>query len=93
MDKGYELDGIVLGKAYQDGITGFEGTCTGVCAYITGCNQALLVPRVKDGEHKEGKWFDTSRLNEVGLHEDVRLPSVSTVSTAPGPDVPPLRSY
>lgn len=87
------IDGIALGKAYRDGITGFEGTCTGLCAYITGCNQALVVPRAKDGEAKEGKWFDTSRLTESELHPDVQLPSSAVAASAPGPDAPPSRSY
>ena len=54
---------IELGREYVDKITGFKGTCTGHCAYLSGCNQTLLIPKVgKDGAHKEGHWFDDQRI-------------------------------
>lgn len=54
---------VVLGKVYRDSITGFTGTCTGTCKYISGCDQVLLVPKVKDdGTYIEGHWFDDVRL-------------------------------
>lgn len=35
--------------------------------YVTGCNQALLVPRVKeDGTLAESHWFDEQRLQPTG---------------------------
>ena len=51
-----------LGCTYKDKITGFKGVCTGLCYYISGCNQALLAPKVdKDGKKSDGDWFDFQR--------------------------------
>ena len=57
---------IELGVTYMDRITGFRGVATGRVAYISGCNQALLTPRVKeDGAFMEAQWFDEQRLEIV----------------------------
>lgn len=54
---------IELGKTYSDKITGFKGVATGHCGYLSGCNQTLLVPAVKDdGSFQEGQWFDDQRM-------------------------------
>jgi hypothetical protein len=58
---------IQLGASYQDKITGFTGVATGYVKYITGCNQALLVPRAKDdGSLTGAEWFDEQRLVKFG---------------------------
>jgi len=58
---------VTLGAEYRDKITGFRGVCTGYCTYISGCNQALLIPRVgKDGKAPDGAWYDVQRLARVG---------------------------
>ena len=58
---------VTLGAEYKDKITGFKGICTGECTYISGCNQALLSPRVgKDGKAPDGTWYDVQRLDRVG---------------------------
>lgn len=36
---------VGLGETYEDCITGFTGVAVGYVQYLTGCNQALLVPR------------------------------------------------
>lgn len=55
-----------LGERARDRITGFEGVVTGLCMYISGCNQALLVPPVdKEGQFRDGHWFDIQRLEQV----------------------------
>ena len=80
---------IQLGVKAKDKITGFSGTVTGFCQYISGCNQALLIPPVGEkGEHREGHWFDEQRL-EV----DETVPAVVLDnSKTPGPDKPaPVR--
>lgn len=46
----------------RDKITGFKGTVTGHADYITGCDQYLVQPESKDGDWKEGRWFDGNRL-------------------------------
>lgn len=54
---------IKLGQTVRDRITGFQGVVTGVVNYISGCNQALVVPRVKDdGSLTDAQWFDLQRL-------------------------------
>lgn len=54
---------IELGRKYKDKITGFEGTATGYVQYITGCNQALIVPPLSsDGSLRESQWLDVQRL-------------------------------
>lgn len=54
---------IELGQKVKDRITGFEGVVTGRCAYISGCDQALVTPPVdKEGKHVEAHWFDVQRL-------------------------------
>ncbi len=58
---------ITLGMKVKDKITGFTGIVTGYVTYITGCNQALVVPAVgKDGAAKDASWFDEQRLEQVG---------------------------
>lgn len=55
---------IDLGVTVKDKVTGFSGVVTGVVYYITGCNQALVVPKVgKDGSQREAQWFDWQRLD------------------------------
>ena len=53
-----------MGSTAKDLITGFEGIVTGRAEYITGCDQYLLQPKVKDGAHVEGRWFDDNRLEK-----------------------------
>jgi hypothetical protein len=55
---------VKLGVTATDRITGFSGVVTGYCEYISGCNQALLIPKVgADGAHREGQWYDVQRLD------------------------------
>jgi hypothetical protein len=52
-----------LGATVTDQLTGFRGVVTGFVYYISGCNQALVQPRVKsDGDFVESQWFDAQRL-------------------------------
>ena len=61
---------IELGRKVKDKITGFTGTVTGLCQYISGCNQALVAPAVgKDGVAKDSAWFDEQRLEYVGTEK------------------------
>jgi len=54
-----------LGEKVVDGITGFEGIVTGRAEYFTGCRQYVVMPPAKDGDFKEGHWFDEDRLRLV----------------------------
>ena len=57
---------MILGTTYKDKITGFTGVCTGFVTYITGCNQALVQPKSKDGDsYPEPQWVDAQRLERV----------------------------
>lgn len=57
---------IILGQSYEDKITGFSGVATGFVTYISGCNQALLSPKVgSDGALRDPAWFDVQRLAQV----------------------------
>jgi len=79
---------VTLGAEYRDKITKFKGICTGSCDYISGCNQALLAPRVgKDGKKNGGEWFDVQRLERAGS-KIIKLDNIET----PGCDMPaPIR--
>ena len=58
---------IELGIKVKDKITGFEGVVTGYVEYLSGCNQALVAPRVKeDGSLIDSEWIDEQRLDRVG---------------------------
>ena len=51
------------GDLVQETITGFSGTITGTCFYLTGCNQYLVTAKPKD-EFSEptALWYDEGRL-------------------------------
>lgn len=56
-----------LGVNAKDKITGFKGIAVGRASYITGCDQYLIQPPVKeDGGHQEGRWIDIGRLEIIG---------------------------
>lgn len=76
----------LLGYKVRDRITGFTGTVTGVVDYLSGCNQALVVPKLKkDGTVADSMWFDVQRL-EV----DVRVKRIKLENgQTPGFDMPP----
>jgi len=58
----------VLGTTMRDTITGFTGVVTGRAEYISGCAQALLVPKAKDdGSLPESHWFDEQRLESLPI--------------------------
>ena len=51
------------GDKVKEKITGFTGTITGTCYYLTGCNQYLIFPECKKSHKKPaGHWFDEERL-------------------------------
>lgn len=57
------MEDIKLGLTAKDKITGFTGVITGHCEYISGCDQMLLTPKVKeDGTAQDGRWFDKQRI-------------------------------
>jgi len=54
------------GDKVKEKVTGFTGTITGTCFYLTGCNQYLVIPECKEPNQKaEGTWYDEGRLELV----------------------------
>jgi len=75
---------IKLGSKVKDKITGFTGIVTGYVRYLSGCNQALVVPPLdKDGKLQEANWFDEQRLEKA----DDSIVTLDNGKT-PGPDKP-----
>lgn len=69
----------------RDKITGFQGIVTGHADYITGCDQYLVQPASKDGEWKEGRWFDESRLEIKSEARPVLVDSNEDGADIPAP--------
>jgi hypothetical protein len=78
-----------LGLTVKDTITGFTGVVSGYVRYLSGCNQALVVPRVgKDNKPVDPMWLDEQRLE---VNPKVK-PIVLDNGDHPGADVsPPVR--
>ncbi len=77
----------LLGETYKDAVSGFQGVVIGCVYYITGCNQALLQPVIKDnGEFVECRWVDFQRLAYVDVPR-IELDNSKT----PGFDIPAPR--
>lgn len=73
------MSGTMLGETVQDIVTGFQGVVTGYVQYLTGCNQALVQPRVsEDGAMRESQWIDVQRLTRRSDHPRVVLDNAST---------------
>lgn len=57
---------IELGQKAKDKITGFEGIIIGRAQYLTGCDQYVLAPPVKEGKICDSQWFDEGRIEILG---------------------------
>jgi hypothetical protein len=76
--------GAPLGLTVKDTITGFTGIVTGYVQYLTGCNQALVVPKVgKDGRPIDGHWYDEQRLEVDTKKKPIKIDNGSN----PGADL------
>ena len=75
------------GDEVTEKITGFKGTITGTCFYLTGCNQYLVVAKTKD-EFSEAKsvWYDEGRLE---LKEAKKITEKDVEAEANGCDIVP----
>lgn len=79
---------VTLGKKYKDTITGFEGTATARCHYLSGCDHIQLAALV-DGLVKE-PWFDMPRLKPVRAQKAKRvLTRFDPGRDRGGPSLPP----
>lgn len=64
----------LLGRHATDRITGFSGIITGYVRYLSGCNQALLWPKVgKDGAMRSAEWLDEQRLEIDWKKKPIKL--------------------
>jgi hypothetical protein len=55
---------MLLGATVRDKVTGFTGVVTGFVQYLSGCNQVLVVPPIKeDGSLPDPQWFDVQRVD------------------------------
>lgn len=53
------------GDLVVEKITGFLGTITGTCFYLTGCNQYLITGKSDKGKEADAIWYDEGRLKLV----------------------------
>ena len=58
-------------------VTGFEGVVTAYSEYLNGCEQYCVKPTEldKDGEIREGQWFDQDQLDKVKAAPKAKEPS------------------
>jgi len=50
------------GQPVKEKVTGFKGTITGTCFYLTGCTQHLVTAKSKEGKEPIAIWYDEGRL-------------------------------
>lgn len=81
---------IKLGVKAKDKITGFEGIVVSKIEYLTGCDQYDLLPKVKNGEFKDSKWFDVSRLEVTGKGIKIETVQYEDDPGGPTPNVPKM---
>jgi|SRR3990167_7090389 len=64
-ERGKQKMQIELGMTVEDKVTGFKGVVTGIVYYLSGCNQALVVPKATEngGRYNDPIWFDLQRLS------------------------------
>lgn len=83
---------ISLGDYVRDCVTELEGTVTGRVEYLTGCNQCLVQPSVKeDGTFRDSYWLDESRLDLVAGATRLALPVRAPAAAAGSDREPPHR--
>lgn len=75
----------VIGFKVRDKVTGFEGVAASVCFDLYGCIQvAVTPPAAKDGDLKDGRWFDISRLVVTEKTRVMPVPSFAALATPEG---------
>lgn len=75
----------LLGKEAEDKVTKFKGVISSLSFELYGCVQAVLTPKVgKDGEIKEGCWFDVTRLKILNNTPVMDLPDFGKGYVAEG---------
>lgn len=63
-----------FGLKAKDIISGFTGIITGHSDYITGCDQYLLAPQVRDDNSvSDSKWYDENRIEILPNEQKIIL--------------------
>ena len=66
----------ILGCTVEDVVTGFKGVASTLSFDLYGCVQVVITPQVnKDGETKDGKWFDITRLKVTNSTPVMAMPN------------------
>ncbi|NOQ52300.1 MAG: hypothetical protein GQ578_08820 [Desulfuromonadaceae bacterium] len=66
----------LLGLPVTDKVTGFSGVVESISFDLYGCVQAVVKPPIKeDGDTRDGRWFDVSRLAVKSEKPVMRLPN------------------
>lgn len=71
----------IIGLKVRDKVTGFEGVVTTVSFDLYGCVQVVVSPPVKDGDLKDGRWFDIQRLEILDTTPVMAIPSFEALAT------------
>ena len=79
---------IEIGMTVRDKVTGYQGLVTAITTYITGCDRALVTPRVLPDGKIESEWIDVPCLERVGKD---RLLIDSDRYAGGGPNPPPRK--
>ncbi len=75
----------LLGLKVKDEVSGFEGVVSTISFDLYGCIQVVITPPVnKDGEIKEGQWFDVSRLKILNNIPVIPVPDFEDGRAAEG---------
>lgn len=73
------------GDEVKETVTGFTGTITGTCFYLTGCNQYLVVAKSVENKKGESLWYDEGRLELV---EEQKVAKEEVQGDQNGCDIP-----
>ena len=60
-----DMESKFLGKQVRDKVTGFEGTCTSHCLYITGPDRITVEAQATKGKRGESMYLDVERAEVV----------------------------
>lgn len=74
----------IMGLKVRDKVTGFEGITESVSFDLYGCVQVVVKPPSKDGEMKDGRWFDIQRLVIVDSTRVMPVPAFEGLVTPEG---------
>ena len=76
----------MLGLRARDKVTGLEGVIESVSFDLYGCVQvALRPPMTKEGDLKDGRWFDIQRVVAIdGGQRVMPVPSFKSLATPEG---------